>query len=136
MDSPGVAAGPAKAERTVVSTSLRASYGVPFAFKGYTMTVTKKELSDHLADRMCLTRRESMGLVETFFAAIRNTLASGEPVRLSGFGNFTLHEKRPRPGRNPRTQEPKEIAARRVVSFRASNTLRQHGNPGGESPGR
>lgn len=135
MDSPGAAAGPAKAERAAVSTSLRASYGVPFAFEDHAMTVTKKELSDHLADHLGLTRRESQGLVETFFATIRNTLATGEEVKLSGFGKFTLREKKPRPGRNPRTLAPTEIAARRVVSFRASNRLRQPGNPGGEPPG-
>lgn len=99
------------------------------------MTVTKKELSDHLVDHLGLTRRESKGLVETFFATIRNTLATGEEVKLSGFGKFTIWEKKPRPGRNPRTLVATEIAARRVVSFRASNMLRRHCTPGGESPG-
>ena len=57
-------------------------------------------------------------MVESFFGTIRSTLASGEDVKLSGFGNFTLHEKRARPGRNPKNGEPVEITARRVVTFR------------------
>jgi integration host factor subunit alpha len=52
------------------------------------------------------------------------TLAAGEDVKLSGFGNFTMHEKRARPGRNPKTGEPFEIRARRVVTFHASPILK------------
>jgi integration host factor subunit alpha len=62
--------------------------------------------------------------VEAFFDTIRSTLASGEEVKISGFGNFSIHGKTPRPGRNPRTGEPKEITARRVVTWRAGQTLR------------
>ncbi|MBU2851361.1 hypothetical protein HF929_09870 [Acidithiobacillus ferrivorans] len=51
-------------------------------------------------------------------------MAAGEDVRLSGFGNFTLHEKRARPGRNPKNGEQFEIAARRVVTFRASRLVK------------
>ena len=89
------------------------------------MTVTKKDLTDHLVDHLGLTQRESKGLVETFFATIRNTLATGEEVKLSAFGKFTIREKKPRPGRNPRTLVATEIAARRVVSFRASRGIRK-----------
>ena len=89
------------------------------------MTITKLDLTHHLADTMGLTASEGATLVNALFDTIRTTLASGEDVKLSGFGNFTLHEKRARPGRNPKTKEPVEIKARRVVTFRVSPTLRE-----------
>ena len=92
------------------------------------MTVTKKGLADHLADMTGLKARESKQLVESFFNTIRETLASGEDVKLSGFGNFTLHGKRARPGRNPKNGEPFEIRARRVVTFRVSPTMAERCN--------
>ena len=84
------------------------------------MAVTKLEIACALSDTTGLTVRTSKELVDTFFNAIRSTLAAGEEVRLSGFGKFTLREKRSRPGRNPRTKEPVEIRARRVVTFHTS----------------
>ena len=91
------------------------------------MTITKQDVTHHLSDTMGLTVRECKALVETFFDTIRATLASGEDVKLSGFGNFTLHEKRARPGRNPKNGEPFEIRARRVVTFHASRKVRGTG---------
>ena len=88
------------------------------------MSVTKQDLTRHLSDTVGLTARECAALVDTLFDTIRSTLASGEDVKLSGFGNFTLRDKRARPGRNPKNGEPFEIAARRVVTFRASPLLK------------
>ncbi|WP_309146485.1 integration host factor subunit alpha [Acidithiobacillus ferrooxidans] len=88
-------------------------------------TVTKQDLTDHLVSSMRLSGKESKALVELFFDTMRSTLAAGEDVKLSGFGNFTLREKRARPGRNPRTAEMVQISARRVVTFRASQKLRE-----------
>ncbi|MBU2768653.1 integration host factor subunit alpha [Acidithiobacillus ferrivorans] len=88
------------------------------------MTVTKQELTYHLVGTMGLTAKDSKAMVEVMFDAIRATLAFGEEVKLSGFGNFTLRVKRARPGRNPRNGEPFEIGARRVVTFRAGMRLR------------
>ncbi|WP_409409107.1 integration host factor subunit alpha [Acidithiobacillus ferriphilus] len=88
------------------------------------MTIIKQELTYHLVGTMGLTAKDSKAMVEAMFDAIRATLASGEEVKLSGFGNFTLREKRARPGRNPRNGEPFEIGARRVVTFRAGMRLR------------
>ena len=62
--------------------------------------------------------------MESFFDTICSTLAAGEEVKLAGFGNFTLRDKRPRPGRNPKTGEVIPIAARRVVTFRASQKVK------------
>lgn len=87
-------------------------------------TVTKKDLTDRLVDTLGLTGKESKALVELFFDTICSTLAASEDVKLSGFGNFTLREKRARPGRNPKTGEMVLISARRVVTFRASQKVK------------
>ncbi len=84
------------------------------------MTITKLDLTRHLSDTVGLSTKECAALVDTLFDTIRSTLAAGEDVKLSGFGNFILREKRARPGRNPKNGEPFEITARRVVTFRAS----------------
>ena len=88
------------------------------------MTVTKLELTHYLSDATGLATRDCATLVNAFFDTIRATLATGEDVKLSGFGNFTLHEKRARPGRNPKNGKPFEIKARRVVTFQASPVLK------------
>jgi integration host factor subunit alpha len=88
------------------------------------MTVTKKQLADHLLDTLGLPGRDSKSLVEVFFDSIRQTLASGEEVKLSSFGAFEIKEKRARPGRNPKNGQPFEISARRVVTFHASPKLK------------
>ena len=62
-------------------------------------------------------------LIESFFKEIINSLERGEEVKLSGFGNFELREKKERPGRNPKTGEEIPISARRVVTFHASQKL-------------
>lgn len=92
------------------------------------MTITKQDLTLHLSDTAGLTAKECKAVVESFFDTIRAKLATGEDVKLSGFGNFTLHEKRARPGRNPKSGKPFEIAARRVVTFRASPTVKERCN--------
>ena len=79
----------------------------------------------HLSDTVGLPAKECAALVDTLFDTIRSTLAAGENVKLSGFGNFTLREKRARPGRNPKNGEPVEITARRVVTFRASQLVKE-----------
>lgn len=93
------------------------------------MTVIKADIADHLRDSIGLNRRESLDVVEYFFDTIRKTLASGEDVKLSGFGKFTLRDKVARPGRNPKTGEPSTITARRVVTFHASPSLKDRCNP-------
>lgn len=79
-----------------------------------------------LCDELGVARREAKDIVESFFEEISASLAQGEAVRLSGFGNFETRDKSSRPGRNPRTGEDVPITARRVVTFRASQKLREH----------
>jgi integration host factor subunit alpha len=88
------------------------------------MTLTKAELSDLLFEKVGLNKREAKDLVESFFEEIRAALEKGESVKLSGFGNFQLRNKPQRPGRNPKTGEEIPISARRVVTFHASQKLK------------
>ena len=89
------------------------------------MAVTKAELAEQLFNELGLNKREAKEFVELFFERVREALARGEAVKLSGFGNFDLRMKNPRPGRNPKTGEEIPISARRVVTFRASQKLKQ-----------
>lgn len=88
------------------------------------MTVTKADLGNTLFDEVGLNKREAKDFVELFFEKIRQSLESGSSVKLSGFGSFTLRDKTSRPGRNPRTGEEVAISARRVVTFRSSQKLK------------
>ena len=90
-----------------------------------TMTLTKAELADMLFEQVGLNKREAKDMVECFFEEIRLALERGDCVKLSGFGNFQIRTKAPRPGRNPRTGEAIPIQARRVVTFHASHKLKE-----------
>ena len=89
-----------------------------------TPTLTKAELAELLFDRLGLNKRESKDMVEAFFEIVHGTLVDGRDVKLSGFGNFNIRRKAPRPGRNPRTGESIPIKARNVVTFHASHKLK------------
>lgn len=88
------------------------------------MTITKTVLTQMVMKNFKIKRIEAAMLVEDFFEIIIKSLESGEIVKVPGFGNFNLRTKNPRLGRNPRTKEPHEISARRVVSFRSSNSFK------------
>ena len=87
-------------------------------------TITKADIVEHLHEKLGLNKSESKKLVEDFFDQIKKSLKSNQEVKLSGFGNFELINKKSRPGRNPKTGEEVTISARRVVTFRAGNKLR------------
>lgn len=87
--------------------------------------LTKAQLADLLFDEIGLNKRESKEMVDAFFELVSQSLVSGEDVKLSGFGNFQIRTKAPRPGRNPRTGEAIPIEARRVVTFHASSKLKE-----------
>lgn len=89
------------------------------------MALTKVEIAENLIEKCGLDKREAKQFVELFFEEIRLCLEKGEEVKLSGFGNFTVREKKARPGRNPKTGEEAAIAARRVVSFKAGQKFRE-----------
>jgi integration host factor subunit alpha len=86
--------------------------------------LTKAELAERLFEELGLNKREAKEVVEQFFEEIRASLESNEQVKLSGFGNFDLRDKKERPGRNPKTGEEIPINARRVVTFRPGQKLK------------
>jgi integration host factor subunit alpha len=88
------------------------------------MSFTKADLTENLFKVFGFNKREASDLVEIFFNEIKNLLATGRQLRLSGFGNFKLRDKGSRPGRNPKTGKEVPIAARRVVTFRAGQKLK------------
>lgn len=88
------------------------------------MALTKAELAENLFNVLGLNKREAKELVELFFDEIKTTLGRGEPVKISGFGNFQLRDKKIRPGRNPKTGKEIPITPRRVVTFRAGHKLK------------
>jgi len=88
-------------------------------------TITKADMVEYLHDELGLNKSECRQLVEDFFQGIRESLINNEEVKLSGFGNFELIDKKSRPGRNPKTGEEVTISARRVVTFKAGNKLRK-----------
>ena len=90
-----------------------------------TKTITKADIVEYLHTQLGLNKSESKKLIEDFFNEIQDSLARNEEVKLSGFGNFELLDKKSRPGRNPKTGEDVTISARRVVTFRAGNKLRK-----------
>ncbi|MDP1519701.1 integration host factor subunit alpha [Porticoccus litoralis] len=86
--------------------------------------LTKAELAEMLFEDLGLNKREAKEIVESFFEEIRTALESNEQVKLSGFGNFELRDKKTRPGRNPKTGEEIPISARRVVTFKPGQKLK------------
>ena len=87
--------------------------------------LTKAHLADLLFDQLGVSKREAKDMVDAYFDLISQSLVQGEEVKLSGFGNFHIRSKSPRPGRNPRTGELIPIEARRVVTFHASTKLKE-----------
>lgn len=88
------------------------------------MTLTKADLAKHLDAEIGLTIREAKEIVELFYQHVSQALINGQHVKLSGFGNFTLKDKKERPGRNPRTGEEVPVTARRVVTFHTGQKLK------------
>ena len=86
--------------------------------------LTKAEIAETLYEELGINKREAKDLVDLFFEEIRVSLEANEEVKLSGFGNFELRDKRQRPVRNPKTGEDIPISARRVVTFRPGQKLK------------
>ena len=88
--------------------------------------MTKAEIVQALYSKVGgFSRKESAELVDLVFEMMKETLGRGEKIKVSGFGNFVLRDKRQRPGRNPQTGQPIKISERRVLTFKASQILKQ-----------
>lgn len=90
-----------------------------------TPALTKAHLAELLFEQIGLNKRESKDMVEAFFELVSGSLIEGADVKISGFGNFQIRVKAPRPGRNPRTGEAIPIGERRVATFHASAKLKE-----------
>ena len=90
--------------------------------------LTRKELAQSIADQLGYPLSNCSDIVDSVFAAMKQTLLARESIKLVHFGTFSLRDKHPRQGRNPRTGEAITIVERRTVSFRASRTLRDRMN--------
>ncbi|HHB76707.1 MAG TPA: integration host factor subunit alpha [Desulfobulbus sp.] len=90
--------------------------------------VTRKELAAAINDKLGVSQRNGAELVDKIFAVMKDTLISGESIKLVQFGTLTVRDKAPRRGRNPRTGESMTITKRKMVSFRPSKRLREQLN--------
>lgn len=91
---------------------------------GEKSTVTKADIVEKVYQKIGFSKKEASELVELVFDQLKNTLCSGEKVKISGFGNFVVRAKNERIGRNPQTGDQIKISARRVLTFRPSQVLK------------
>lgn len=93
-------------------------------------SMTKAEIVDRIHETVPgLSKREAADLVDLVFDTMKQVLAKGEKLKISGFGNFVVRDKRQRMGRNPQTGQPLPISARRVLTFKPSQVLKGILNP-------
>jgi len=90
--------------------------------------MTKLEIVTMLYEKLGFSKKECSTIVDSFFDIIKETLKTGENVKISGFGNFVVKQKRARRGRNPQTGAEIEISPRRVLSFKLSQVLKDEIN--------
>ncbi len=86
--------------------------------------MTKAEIVEQIYERVGFSKKEVAELVEKVFEIIKDTLAEGEKVKISGFGNFVVRQKNARKGRNPQTGQEIVLEARRVLTFKPSLVLK------------
>jgi len=94
------------------------------ALSVYCRAMTKADVIDSVCGKVGFSKKESAEIVEMVFDTLKDTLERGEKIKLSGFGNFVVREKKSRVGRNPQTGQEIEISARRVLTFRPSQVLK------------
>jgi integration host factor subunit alpha len=87
-------------------------------------TLTKADIVDKVYQKIGFSKKEAADLVELVFSSLKGVLGKGEKIKISGFGNFTVREKKERVGRNPQTGERITIGARRVLTWRPSQILK------------
>ncbi len=97
------------------------------------MTMTKADIVERIYEKVGFSKKEATEVVEAIFELLKERLEHGEKVKVSGFGNFVVNEKRPRKGRNPQTGQEIVISGRRVLTFKASQVLKKTMN-GGSPP--
>lgn len=96
--------------------------------KTWKSTMTKADIIEAIYEKVGFSKKEAADLVEMVFDMLKDTLSKGEKIKISGFGNFVVRDKRPRTGRNPQTGEAIKITQRRVLTFKPSQVLREEVN--------
>ena len=96
--------------------------GTPAAAKGATMT--KADIVERIYEKVGFSKKEAAEIVETVFNVVKETLERGEKIKISGFGNFVVRDKKDRMGRDPQRAVPILIPARRVLTFKPSQVLK------------
>ena len=89
------------------------------------MSMTKIDIVNSVYENLGISKKDSVAAVESVFDIIKDELDKGNGVMISGFGKWTVKSKKARKGRNPQTGEALTIDARRVVTFKPSQVLRQ-----------
>jgi integration host factor subunit alpha len=87
--------------------------------------MTKIDIIKNVNEKLGFSKKDATAIVESVFEIIKDNLAQGEKIKISGFGNFVVKKKNSRRGRNPQTGEEIEISSRRVLNFKASQVLRK-----------
>jgi integration host factor subunit alpha len=91
--------------------------------------MTKGDIVQRIYEKVGFSKKEASDIVESIFGIIKSRLQEGEKVKISGFGNFVVSQKRPRKGRNPQTGGEITISGRRVLTFKSSQVLKKSMNP-------
>ena len=89
------------------------------------MAMTRIDIIQNVTDKLGLPKRDSTRIVESVLEIMKEQLSKGDTVKISGFGNFVVRNKKARKGRNPQTGSEMEIAARRVLTFKSSQVLKK-----------
>jgi integration host factor subunit alpha len=97
--------------------------------------MTKADIAEKIQVATGFTRKNSAELLEAVFSIMKGTLESGEKIKLAGFGNFEVKQKKDRKGRNPQTGESITIEARRILSFKPSTILKTRINTSNDFAG-
>ena len=97
--------------------------------------MTKADIIENIYQRVGFSKKEATDVVEAVFEIVKQTLETNERLKISGFGNFVVKEKRARLGRNPHTGQPIEITPRKVLTFKPSQVLKNILNEGLEDGG-
>ena len=87
--------------------------------------MTKIDIIKNVNEKLGFSKKDATAIVESVFEIIKDSLAHGEKIKISGFGNFVVKDKNSRRGRNPQTGEEIEISSRKVLNFKASQVLRK-----------
>ncbi|HNY72223.1 MAG: integration host factor subunit alpha [Syntrophobacterales bacterium] len=87
--------------------------------------MTKIDIIQDVYEKLGFSKKDSARIVESVFEIMKECLGRGEKIKISGFGNFVVKEKKSRRGRNPQTGKEIEISARRVLTFKSSQVLRK-----------